>query len=48
MAKEAALEASSRVVKVIENSKYLWGKPIGEALSETMLNAHHKSHEEEV
>ncbi len=47
-AKEAALEASSRVVKVIENSKYLWGKPIGEALSETMLNARHKSHEEEV
>ncbi len=38
----------SRVVKVIESSKYLWSKPIGEALSETMLNAHHKSHEEGV
>jgi hypothetical protein len=42
------LKLPSRVVTVIESSKYLWSKPIGEALSETMLNAHHKSHEEEV
>lgn len=28
-AKEAALEASSRVVKVIENSKYPWANPLG-------------------